>query len=181
MKIANLLRNKITFEDGTLVPVNSDIILEYGIKEGIEFSEEEISKIMEEAAYSKAVSILSRQDKSEKGLQMKLRESFRDGALIEKTVRRVKEKGYLNDSDYAKSFLNGKNYSRKQAVYELMKKGVGKKEAESALEESEIDELSIIKKYISKMAGKDERKIIESLMRKGFEYEDIRNVLRGKS
>ena len=66
MKIANLLRNKITFEDGTLVPVNSDIILEYGIKEGVEFSEEEISKIMEEAAYSKAVSILSRQDKSQK-------------------------------------------------------------------------------------------------------------------
>ena len=114
MKIANLLRNKITFEDGTVVPVNSDIILEYGIKEGVEFSEEEISKIMEEAAYSKAVSILSRQDKSEKGLQMKLRESFRDGALIEKTVRRVKEKGYLNDSDYAKSFLTGKKYSRKQ-------------------------------------------------------------------
>lgn len=181
MKISNLLRNKVTFEDGTVIPVNSDIILEYGIKEGAEFSEELIGKIMEEAVYFKAVSILSRQDRSEKGLQMKLRESFRDITLIEKIVKKLKEKGYLNDSDYAKSFLNGKNYSKKQALYELMKKGVGKKEAEAAIEEFETDELHLIKKYISKMVGKEERKIIESLMRKGFEYEDIRNVLKGKS
>lgn len=174
-------KNKITLQDGTVIPVNQEIIFEYGIKDGAEFSEEEINRIVEDAAYFKAVSILSRQERSEKGLAIKLREHFRDSVLVEKTVKKMKEKGYINDSDYAKSFLAGKNYSKKQAVYELMKKGVGKRESASAIEESEIDEIAIIKRYVEKMKGKEERKIVESLMRKGFEYEDIRDVIRGKS
>ena len=38
----------------------------------------------------------------------------------------------------------------------LYKKGISKKDAESALENSEIDESGILEKYIRKMAGKDE-------------------------
>ena len=178
MKITKILRNKLTFEDGREIPVNPDLIYEYGLKDGVELSEERYLTLLEESAYSKALAILARQERSEKGLVVKLRECFRDGALAEKVVNRVKKNGYLNDAEYAVSFLTGKNYSKKQAIYELMKKGIGKKDAESALEHSEIDEHVIIDKYIKKMAGKDERKIIESLMRKGFEYEDIKRAIK---
>lgn len=178
MKISKILRNKVTFENGTEIPVTLDLIYEFGLKEGVEISDEEYKNLMEESAYQKALSILARQERSEKGLVMKLREYFRDGLLVEKTAKRVKDNGYLNDSEYAVSFLSGKNYSRKQALYELIKKGISKKEAESAVENSEIDESKILEKYVKKMAGKDERKIIESLMRKGFEYEDIKMAIK---
>ena len=113
MKITKILRNKLTFEDGREIPVNPDLIYEYGLKDGVELSEERYSTLLEESAYSKALAILARQERSEKGLIVKLRECFRDGALAEKVVNRVKKNGYLNDAEYAVSFLTGKNYSKK--------------------------------------------------------------------
>jgi len=177
MKILKIKNCKILFENGEEISLTFDIIYEEKLAEGMEISFLKYEELKEKAAYFRGIALLARYDKSEKGLLLKLSEKF-GKKIAELAVKKIKEQGYINDNEYALSFLRGKSYSRKQAVYELMKKGISSEKAKQAVKESEIDEKEIIKKMLLRMENKEEKKKIEALMRKGFEYSIIKECLK---
>ena len=177
MKILKINKCKILFENGEEIALTFDTIYEEKLDEGMEVSFLKYEELKEKAAYFRGISHLARYDKSEKGLALKLGEKFGKRAA-EAAVKKIKEQGYIDDNEYALSFLRGKSYSRKQAVYELMKKGISSEKAKQALKESEIDEKESIKKQLSRMGDREEKKKIEALMRKGFEYSTVKECLK---
>ena len=84
----------------------------------------------------------------------------------------------FDDFEYAKSFLAGKNYSKKQAYFELVKRGVSELQVKKVIENYGNIEKDTIKKLIKKLSNKDEKKRIETLLRKGFDYSKIKEVLK---
>ena len=94
-----------------------------------------------------------------------------------KIVEKLKEHNYLNDRDFAVSFINcHKSWGSRKLEYNLLMKGVDRNIIRELLEDNQDDEIEEIKKLWIKMGDKEERKKIESLMRKGFQYSAIREA-----
>lgn len=177
MKIVKIKNSKLLFDNGEEIVLTIDTIYEEKIAEGSEISYSKYEELKERAAYFRGISHLAKYDKSEKGLTLKLAEKFGKKAA-ESAVKKIKEQGYINDNEYALSFLQGKIYSKKQAVCELMKRGVSSQLAKKTVKESVIDEKNIIKKLFLRMGEREEKKKIEALMRKGFEYSAIKECIK---
>lgn len=105
---------------------------------------------------------------------------------INSVIDRLKKENYLNDNDFAQSWIRTrqslKPRSKKMLKLELIKKGLDKKIIENALSSNdEIDEKETIKKLVDKkmkqIKYKDKQKLISFLARQGFSYADIKEVL----
>ena len=90
----------------------------------------------------------------------------------------LKEKGYLDDYSYVKSYISFKKISKKKVYYDLMMKGIKKTLIDEVYEEFEIDEKIDIRKFLEKLDKKEEKKKIEFLLRKGYNLRDILEVLK---
>ena len=94
---------------------------------------------------------------------------------IEKVIKRLEEKNYLNDENFARYFVENrfknKGISEKRLKLELLKKGVSTSAIESAFAFISRDETEEIKKIIKrKRARYDDEKLIQYLVRQGFDY-----------
>lgn len=160
------------------------------LKDGQEISEKEYtdleSTVNIRRAYNCAVSLLSRRDHSEKELLRKLREKgYAEGA--EEAVEKLKSSGYVDDERfcriYAGELMRLKNYGRRRIEQELSRKGVSREIISFVLEEITFDSCrlsDIIKrKYLSKIIDeKGRQRTVNSLMRLGYSYGEIRDALK---
>lgn len=98
-------------------------------------------------------------------------------ADIEKIIAKLIEKNYLNDYNFAKYFVENRNIvkgtSLKKLRIELMKKGIEDSIITELLSDSvPRDDESEIKKIIAKKRRKyDDEKLIQYLIRQGFDYQ----------
>ena len=140
-------------------------------------------------ARKKAMRLLEHMDRTEKGLTDKLRQAEFSPEAVEDAIAYVKSFGYINDESYIRRFIESKKNSKsKKEIYALlMKKGVDMERVREILSEyySAEDSLNAIrdllrkKRYDPKSATDQEmRKIYGYLARKGFGYEDIRQVIQ---
>lgn len=96
---------------------------------------------------------------------------------IEKIIGKLVEKGYLDDYSFAKYYVENRNATKgtslKKLRLELMRKGVGVAIISELLDESGIrDDESEIRKIIVKKRRKyDDEKLIQYLVRQGFDYQ----------
>ncbi len=160
------------------------------LKDGQEVSEEEYAVLEETVntrrAYNCAVSLLSRRDHSEKELLKKLKEKgYSAGA--ETAIEKLKSSGYVNDERFSRLFASElvrlKGYGKRRVEQELYQKGVSRDIIYNVLEEITFDTgvlSDIIKrKYLSKMSDeKGRQKVINSLLRLGYSYGEIRDALK---
>lgn len=169
----------------------------FDIKEESYLNEEhyrEIKEILYKRGKERALYYLKDSDKTSSQMRTKLKEGFYPEEIINKVMDFLLKYGYVDDYQYAIRYIsynmNRKSYLKiKESLYI---KGIEKNiidEAFSNLEEDNIcgynnnQQLEIIRRLINKkitidMDKKLENKIITSLMRKGFVYEDIVNVLQ---
>ena len=164
----------------------------YHLVVGKEISEEiynEINEIIIKRAKLRALHLLNDMGRTEVQLLQKLRQSDYTEAVIEKAMCYVKSFGYINDAEYARNYiLNRKNKkSQKELYVQLSQKGVSSEILDDVFEECYDEDASkdainaIIqkKKYNPDTATyADTQKILAYLTRKGFQYEDIRQVLQ---
>ena len=100
---------------------------------------------------------------------------------IDKVIDRLVEKGYLDDANFARYFVEnrhvGKGISTKKLRLELKKKGVADYIIDQALAESPRDQKEEIAKMIEKKRrrGYDDQKLIQYLLRQGFDYEQVKS------
>lgn len=181
MKLKRLLKNKFQFENGLQLTLSSEIIQKYNLKKREELAQEEYEKVLELAALSTSYYYLTKRDYSKKELYYKLLEKYREKKIVNSVIKILEEKGYLDDYEFASNFVKIKNSSKKKLEFELKLKGIESWIINEVMSEYESEkEIEVLKKELEKVRGRDEKKQIESLMRKGFKYSDIVKVIKEK-
>lgn len=139
-------------------------------------------------AKRKALRLLEHMDRTEAGLQEKLLDAGFDEDTAAQAVEYAKSFGYIDDERYVRNYIEYRREqkSRRQLEQELQyKKGVSPALIRKVYEEMEpADEKAIIRRHLLKKhydpSGQDEgqkRRMIASLVRKGFHMGDILAVL----
>ena len=163
--------------------------IEVNAKLDEETYKEIVSKVILNRAKAWALHLLNVMGRSEGQLRIKLVQGGFTQDIVEEAIAYVKSFGYINDMEYARSFIDGRKgrKSRKELYAALCRKGIAREEVEQALEEyyDEEDSRDAIeailrkKKFDPETADYAQRqKIGGYLMRKGFRYDEIRHVLQ---
>ena len=177
MIIEKIQKNKLYLSTDEIMDVTPLIRQKYSLKvnDNIESLYDEISY---EASLEKGIFLLSLRDRTKKELQQKLNEKYRNSRMVEKSVLKLVELGYINDKEYAVSYIMSRKYGKQRIVYNLMQKGIGRETIEEAYfsieEEYEKNiEDEKLEKAIEKNIKKEENKLIQYLVRQGFSLNKV--------
>lgn len=164
-------------------------IRKYGLKERKELSlpeyEEILCDILDKRAKKRVLYLLADSPKTELQLREKLQKGFYPESSIDVAIEYAKSYQYINDSEYAKQFIECKKekLSKKQIEYKLREKGIAEDILKILLEETQFNESKIIKEYIRKkkidvdsITIEEKRKIYAYFTRKGFSYEELMKI-----
>jgi regulatory protein len=139
----------------------------------------------------KALSFLSRRNHTEYELRQKLQQRFPDAAeTIEQVLTELKAERLIDDATFARQWLEHRSTLSPRGKFflkqELKKKGVEATDINAALQETEIEEIDLARRAAEiKLRSlknlppqKRQEKLVAFLLRRGFEYEVIREVLK---
>ncbi|HIE25282.1 MAG TPA: hypothetical protein EYP74_04700 [Anaerolineales bacterium] len=153
-------------------------VLAGSLRVGQLLGEEQISALKAsdelESAYLKAINFLSYRARSSAEIRENLRGHEISEPCIEPTIERLEKQGFLNDKDFAETWVENRNTFRprgKRALtYELRQKGIAHQVIESTLEEMVNEEELVY------LAG---RKKAKQLAKRNLEWQDFRKKLVG--
>ena len=195
MKINKIYRNKIYLDTEEIMDISPLIRQKYDLKvnDNIERFYDEISY---EASLEKGIFLISLKDRTKKEIRLKLEEKFRNKSAILRAIEKLEELGYLNDLNYAISYIEGRTYGKNRISYNLFQKGIDKVTVEKAYltldeeKEENVDDTKL-EKLIEKNSKKininnereekkvkEEQKFIQYLARQGFSLDKIFKKLK---
>lgn len=142
-----------------------------------------------EAAKAYLIRVLARKSYSTLELIKKMKDRGVESEIIERLINEFKEKGYVNDREwlenYTRSCLN-KHESPSRIKMKIRNKGFSEKVAQSAVSlfsEGASSTESIAHLLKTKYKNRDlsdfheKQKVIASLMRKGFSFDEIKTQI----
>lgn len=163
------------------------------LKIGQILSDQEIENLKNqdnlEVAYQKGLQFLSFRSRSETEMRRKFAEQGLEDPVIEATLKRLKENGFLGDEKFARDWVENRSTFRprgkRMLALELRQKGIAEEEIEKALDESG-DENSLAYQaaigYVRRLAGADwetfRKRLGGFLVRRGFTYGTVLPVLQ---
>lgn len=184
---------------------DEDAVVSQRLIVGKEISSEELPKILFETEVGKLMermyALFTRRQRSEKEVHDYLRNlSFKrkvkdqeeiSELVIDEVVERLKQKGLINDSQFASEWIHARRSSKKKGKIalkmELIKKGIEKSVIDEMDESiTTDDEVSVARQALEKKLKswqnlpdvEFKQKAIEFLMRRGFEYEVAKDVAK---
>ncbi|HYE83924.1 MAG TPA: RecX family transcriptional regulator [Clostridia bacterium] len=172
--------------------IDKEVLEELDFREGMELNKDEFNKKMEIIQYKSALRaslfILAHSSKTEKEIIKKLKEKQHSDSAIKKVLEYLRELGYINDENYADSFIrtvkDNTGTSRRSLYNKLASKGVDSEVIRQKLEESDIDDYaSALKAAQKKLPGlkgnKSEKaaKLMGFLYRKGYGMDVCRRII----
>lgn len=175
-------------------------VSELGIKVGNDYDEADLAKFETESQfgklYARALDYCLLRPHSHQEIRDYLRRQTVDRRRPDGTIRpgvtpemarrveqRLAQKGCLDDTKFAHFWIENhhskRGASRRQLTVELRSKGVDQAIIEAALVESPRDEIAELRKVIArkKLRYPDKQKLIAYLVRQGFLYDNIKDVL----
>ena len=162
-----------------------------GLHTGMELSEAQVGALQEadaqHSAYDAALRLLSYRPRSEKEMRRRLARRGIDLRHIGETVRRLKERGYLDDEAFARFWTESREATsprgRRLIVQELRAQGVDAETAAAATA-SVADEEAAYRaagRRLNAFRGLDyetfRRRLGGFLVRRGFSYEVARRTM----
>lgn len=186
---------KVVLGDGTILPLYKGELKKYDIKEEALLKEEQVDFLKEDLLYKRAkeraLYILERSDKTKKQLEDKLSGGSYPPDIIKKVISFLEAYGYIDDESYARNFVSVYIES-KSIMYiqtKLLQKGIDKNLVDDILEEYKessvynpkklIREIVNRKRFVYKEGNyKENNKIVSHLLRKGFKYDDVIEVIK---
>ena len=105
--------------------------------------------------------------------------------MLEDILEELKQNSYINDEDYVEravsEFVALQNISLKQIKYKLLSKGISSNIVEDYFYNNRAElqeyEKNSIEKIIAKKSDSSKDEIISFLLKKGFEYDNVREKL----
>lgn len=171
-----------------------DLLYKFDLCINQELEESFIENILKAEEQSKvtnaALNLISYRQRSIKEIYEKLKGKGYDEVFINKSIEYCKEQNYLNDHQFAESFIRDKQNLNKfgstRIRYELIKKGVSKDIIEETLNFDKDEEynvaLTLAQKKINSYKGQERnsiyRKLGGFLQRKGYPYDIVTKVLK---
>lgn len=159
---------------------------------GQSIDEKKIETLLRQDEREKALQVALRyinyRQRTSKEVQDKLTDASFPSEIIEDVVAELKEKGYINDKNYASQWAEMRSAFKPRSHYlialELKKKGVGEDVISEALKEVPNDKTLAIQfgmNYMRKLKNVDEKTFMKkmhmALRRKGFSYSLINEVM----
>ncbi len=183
---------KAVLSNGKTIYLDSETAYKYRVDTATEYTDEEFEEILCDSEYNltknRAFNILEYRAHSKKELFDKLCEKTDEDTAFA-VVEKMCELGLVNDKallrDKLENLLNVKKYGIKRATNDLLLKGFDRDEIESAIEEMEYDEFSVVceiieRRYADELPESDikgRQRILAALMRRGFSYDDIKSAM----
>lgn len=167
------------------IDVHEDIMIKYRMLKGSVFSKHELEEIIEaedrQKAYAQALLMLSARSRSSFEIATKLKEKGWPETRVEQVLRRLENEGLVNDSQFAKDWVNSrlstKGKGKMRLKQELRMKGISQPDIDVALGNIDEDmEMESARELAGKRWGRlscertrdQERKITAFLMRRGY-------------
>lgn len=177
MRKYSLKGNKIYFDEEFFIDLNKQTIVEYELQKRSEISDEEYYEIIRRRVLSMGYFLLSKKDYPIKEFTIKLIAKYREKEIVEEIIDEFIEKGYLDDREYGRGYIKTHNYGRKKMEFMLFQKGLSSDTIRELLNDNSENELEEIKRLWLRLGEKEKDKKIVSLMRKGFQYRDIKKAI----
>ncbi len=185
---------KIMIENHEDIILYDDIILKYNLLLIKNVNEKDLDKYLKEnndlASYYKGVKYLASKNRCEKEIKNYLKRNGFNDENINVSINKLKEKGYLNEDIYLKSFINDEiklNMSGPNKIkIKLNNLGFNNDVIDEYLKQidlniwQEILEKIILRKIKSnhnKGINKIKEKIIFECIKEGFDKDEILNIL----
>ncbi|MGI6773530.1 MAG: regulatory protein RecX [Clostridiales bacterium] len=179
------------FADGEQFAIVTEGFLRtLNLKEGDELTAEEIEDILTEqskaAALNKALRLITHRMHSRGELVEKLRREFPKEAA-QYAADEAESMGLVNDAEFssllAEELFLRKGFARRRIIDELRSRGVSAEVADSAVNISHEDEQGRLKQLVEEISPersadeKERRRLINNLLRKGYNLSDINRAL----
>lgn len=163
------------------------------LKVGQELGDEKIAALQRqdtiEAAFLRALRYLSYRPRSAAEVEKKLTDAGTSPEVVERVMEQLREKGYVNDAEFARQWVENRSVFRPRAhralAIELRQKGVDGEAIQAALQEAG-DEVELARaaarKYLRRLTKEDRdgftRRLSGYLARRGFSYPVCAAVIR---
>ncbi len=191
----NKNRVSIYSDNEFIIGISVDTLLKFNLQAGVEISEELINKIGEKENFdslkNSAFRFLSRRQHSIKELRDKLFRKSKTSKLIDKVIKHLLDKRYLDDFSFAKTFLNEEIKLKKNGPLliksKLLRKGIKSETIELLISSKYSNSMQInnckylaekkLNSLIKKSTNKNKKiKLINHLKQKGYDWETCDQV-----
>jgi regulatory protein len=188
-------RYEIQVDGEPMLSVHEDVLVKYGLHKGMEIESTNLSEIIEAQerhyvaqAFFRYVSYRPRTVKEAE--QHLLQKGF-EASLIRSVLESMKKQGYLDDRQYAISWIKERQTGKKLGIHrlkqELKRKGVSSVYIDEAIDEQHIEEerqlvTEVAERRYSRMYQEEwqtvERRLGSYLLRRGFPSHLVREALQ---
>jgi len=142
-----------------------------------------------EKSYNYCIRLLSVKDRTSCEITEKLRQKNCTQEVIEETLAKLMDYGYINDAKYIRNWVRDKSkqpgMSKRNIYYKLLQKGFKKDLLDSILEEFDIDDygtaLACGEKKLKSLKGDSKtikNKLYTYLLSKGYDRDICNKVVR---
>ncbi len=182
------------FIDGVLkLFLSGQSVMDHELAPGLEISEQQIKELSrlsnEDLLYLKALKYISVRIRSEGEVQHYLKRNKASEDQQKAIIKRLKKLDLINDERFAAAFIHDKLLatpaSKRKIAYELKKKRLAADVIESSLNADQISDDESLHKLITikRRQGKyqDDLKLMQYLVRNGFNYGDVKRALKYSS
>lgn len=187
-QVKNANRCNIYLDGEFFCGMSLEAVMKNRLKAGVCVSEKQLEEIQLEneknVALDKAMTFLSGSVKTEKQVYDYLKEKGFTALVRQYVLEKIKDYGFVNDSDYARRYVE--TYSNRKGVkliqLELKRKGVSEECAEQAVSAlgSQADTAKMLaEKYMKnkEVDRKTIQKLYRHLLSKGFTYDDAKEAV----
>ena len=163
--------------------------VKHGLKVGTIITEDKLSQIQEESekltAYTKVLKLISTRYKTQKEVERYLYDKGYLPSVVYFVIAKLNEYHYIDDERYIQSYISSHKNScgKLKLKQQLMLKGAPESLIDEALNNDDFEQTDEISKLAEKyMKNKEDTKenylkLFKYLMNKGFEYDEIKQVL----
>lgn len=158
-----------------------------GLRIGRELTPEQLEDLKNDAvrdkAYYRSLDLVSRRLRSEWELRDYLKRKEYTPDIIDMTVERMIERGYIDDRLFAQRWVENRRLlkptSKRRLQQELQAKRVSRTVIDELFAADETDEREALRELVEKKARRypDKLKFMQFLARQGYGYDDIKAVL----
>jgi regulatory protein len=174
---------------------NVNVVAKFQLRQGMSLTADQVRAILQgevrQECFDAAMKMLQSRLHARAELRRKLVRREYGAALIDEVLEDLSRLGYVDDARYAKtralSAAQHRQHGRRRAMVELLKQGVERETARSAVQDvyEATDSLAIARQLARKKAASlrrldplvARRRLAGMLARRGFEYDVVKPVI----
>jgi len=183
-------RVNLYLDDKFFCGLELETAVKNSLKVGTIITEEKLTKIQQESekhtAYNKALKLISTRYKTQREVEKYLYDKGYLAPTVYYVVSKLNEYHYIDDERYIQSYIASHKSScgKLKLKQQLLLKGINESLIDVALNEDEFEQnseiLHLAEKYMKNKENTKQTyiKLFKYLMNKGFEFDEVKSVLK---